>query len=85
MLTIVTPSLVTLLNVDYDVSVIIDITEEEEKEGKESSKDKDVKILNNFNNDIYPTIEILTFTLKYYNKKYTSNYLDLTSPPPELI
>lgn len=85
MLTIVTPSLVTLLNVDYDVSVIIDITEEEEKEGKESSKDKDVKILNDFNNDIYPTIEILTFTLKYYNKKYTSNYLDLTSPPPELI
>ena len=68
MLTIVTPSLVTLLNVDYDVSVIIDITEEEEKEGKESSKDKDVKILNDFN-----------------NKKYTSNYLDLTSPPPELI
>jgi len=80
------PSVVTLLDLDCDISILIDSSEEEEKEGKkgeESSKHKDVKILQVFKSDI-DLLDVYTSTsLEFYSNTYTSNYLDLISPPPE--
>ena len=87
-ITVVTPSMVTILNIDCDITILVDSSEEEEKEGKEgkeSSKDKDIKILQNIDHSLNSFISNLVFNQRFYSNKYTSNYLELISPPPEYI
>lgn len=85
MVMIITPSVVTLLDLDYDIAVLIDSSEEEEKEGKESAKDKDVKILQVFKNGNRDIDSYLSAHPRFYSNTYKSNYLELISPPPEHI
>ena len=82
---IVTPTVAVLLDLDYDVSILVDTSEEEEKEGKESAKDKDVKILQIFKNNINAFDSYLASISSVYPDSYTSNYQKLISPPPEHI
>lgn len=78
------PSFLLVFNTDVDIALYIDMNEEENKEG-ESSKEKDIKVIDfyNLNNSQFDT------TLTVYNtlciKRYSSVYLNHISPPPELI
>ncbi len=86
MMTIITPSIVLLFDLDHSIYIIVDSSEEEEKEGKEgkeSAKDKDVKIFQIFNSDLDFFSNYLTLNSGLYSNTYTSNYLELISPPPE--
>lgn len=80
---IITPSVVMLMDIDYDVSFMLNSQEEEEKEGKESSNDKEVKILQLFNTDFSSYFSTLESYSGFYAVTYTSNNLELFSPPPE--
>ena len=82
---IVTPTVAVLLELDYDVSILVDTSEEEEKEGKESAKDKAVKILQIFKNNFNAFDSYLAFISRVYPNSYISNYQKLISPPPEHI
>jgi len=82
------PTLVSLIDVDYDVSFLLDINEEEEKEGKEGKKcpkDKDIKILQNFEDDANEIFISSSSVLGFYSNTYSSTYSELSSPPPEQI
>ena len=91
MVMIISPSVITLLDVDYDISIMVDINEEEEKEGKEgkegkeSSKDKDVKILQIFKNNFSSIYSDLNSNPGYYLDTYSFSYKELISPPPEQV
>ena len=80
-----TPTLVTVLDLDYDISIMVDANEEEEKEGKESAKDKDLKILQLFKINFDAFYSYLTSNPRFYSKTYNSYYQKLISPPPEHI
>jgi len=80
---ITAPTVVLAMDSDYDVSILLETNEEEEKEGKESLKDIEVKvlqILQKSSSDIlFSDISILGF----HSNKYSSAHKELLSPPPE--
>ena len=78
------PSYMSLVEETSNIEVV-DIGEEEEKNGKESSKDLEVKNyysidLSNFYNGLEKKKQI-----SFYSKNYTSHQNKLISPPPELL
>jgi len=84
LISVATPSYMCLIEETSKIEVV-DIGEEEEKNGKESSKDLEVKN--------YYSLDISNFytglknkkQISFYSKNYTSYYNKLASPPPELI
>jgi len=82
---IIMPSVVTLLDLDYDLTIMVDANEEEEKEGKESAKDKEIKIIQVIKNGLNTSHSSLSAITRFYSNSYTSNYLELISPPPDLL
>ena len=85
MVMIITPSVVVLFDLDHDISIMVDTNEEEEKAGKESSINKDVKILQALKKDLNSLDSFLSANPRFYSNSYTSNYQELISPPPEHI
>jgi len=84
LISVATPSYMCLIEETSKIEVV-DIGEEEEKNGKESSKDLEVKNyysldISNFYNGLKNKKQI-----SFYSKNYTSYYNKLVSPPPELI
>lgn len=82
---IVTPSILTILDSAYEISLIEDLggEEEEEKNNKESSKDSESKVFFPSDNSSLVFITRKTRALNYYYKKYTSISPKLFLPPPE--
>ena len=81
-LVVSTPDLLNLFQEDKNVNMLIDSTDQEKKES-ETSKEKEIKILElndfcNFTNDCIGE-ELST----YGEREYTTVYLNLVSPPPE--
>ena len=68
-----------------DTIEVVDIGEEEEKNGKESSKDLDVKnYYSTDNSSLYNNLEKKK-QISFYSKNYTSYQDKLISPPPEFL
>ena len=88
---IITPSVVTIMDLDYDIILMLDMGEEEEKEGKEgkegkeSVKDKEVKILQLFENNLHSFASYLSHDPDFYLNTYTFSYKEIISPPPEQV
>lgn len=88
---LVTPSIITMLDFDCEISLLIDTNEEEEKEGnegkegKESSKDLEPKILQEYVTNLSFISSYNSNNLEFYYNSYSSNFLELFSPPPESI
>ena len=78
-------SIITILEFDCEISLLIDANEEEEKEGKESSKDLESKILQEYVTNISFINSYSSNNIEFYSNSYSSNFLELFSPPPEAI
>jgi len=79
----VLPDIMVMVDNTYDVSVLIDSSEEEEKKGEEKGKDLEIEILENIKQD-FTTFKInLVDILRSRNDNYRSYSKELTSPPPE--
>lgn len=79
----VLPNIMAMVDNTYDISVLIDSSEEEEKKGEEKGKDLEIEILENTKQD-FTTFKInLVDILRSRNDNYRSYSKELTSPPPE--
>ncbi len=79
---IAAPTVLTLMDKkDYDISFLLDNSEEEE--GKESLKDNDIKILHTVEEDTNEVVVSTSSILQFYSNFYSSTYTELKSPPPE--
>lgn len=84
LISVATPSYMSLIEETSKVEVV-DIGEEEEKNGKESSKDLDVKnYYSTDNSSLYNNLEKKK-QISFYSKNYTSYQDKLISPPPEFL
>jgi len=80
---IVVPSVLSLINKDFEISVYLDANEEESK-SFETDKTLEL-IVDNFNNSSQPFKEITrSMPISYRFKTYAKAHLNLISPPPEL-
>jgi hypothetical protein len=80
---IVVPSVVSLINKDFEISVFLDANEEE---SKSFETDKTLELIaDNFNNSSDSFKEITrSMPISYRFKTYAKAHLNLISPPPEL-
>ena len=79
----VLPDIMVMVDNTYDISVLIDSSEDEEKKGEEKGKDLEIEILENTKQD-FTTFKInLVDILRSRNDNYRSYSKELTSPPPE--
>ena len=84
LISVVTPSYMSLIEEASKVE-IVDLGEEEEKNGKESSKDLDVKnYYSTDNSSLYNNLEKKK-EISFYSKNYSYYQNKLISPPPELL
>lgn len=86
---LITPAVISMFDNGNDVSFFLDMSEEEENQGKESNeaaKDLEIKI--------YPTEQFGTLLLNgiqkkknvsFQSKTYTSQYPKNTTPPPKFL
>lgn len=81
--TISVPTIATLIDSEYDVSILLDTNEEEEKESNESSKDVEVKIIQLLQSEFNSLSKCTNLTLGFYSNIYSSTHSELLSPPPE--
>jgi len=80
---LIAPTLVMTMDADHDVSILLDSNEEEEKEGKESLNDIEVKVLQMSQKaSSYPSLSN-TSILGFCSEKYSFTHSELISPPPE--
>lgn len=79
------PTMVTLLDTEYDISILLDASEEEEKEGKESTKDIEIKILHVFEYDANDFFTSSSSVLGFYSNSYSSTHTELSYPPPKTV
>ena len=83
LISVAIPSYMSLVEETSKIE-IVDIGEEEEKNGKKSSKDLEVK--NYYSTDssnLYTDLENKK-QISFYSKNYTSHQNKLISPPPEM-
>jgi len=80
----VMPSILTLVDDTYDISILISSVEEEEKKGEEKVKNFEIEVPlketiedNNYSNSL---VKLLNLHLD----NYSSFCKELTSPPPEI-
>ncbi len=76
------PSIIAAIDDSIDISIILSLNEQEEKEGNEI---KDIEVLvfeiNNLNSEIESSGN--TNNSGYYFNDYSKPYLNLISPPPQ--
>jgi len=76
------PTIVSLLDENSDVIVLMDMGEEESKE-KKPSKDAEPKIIQVCTTHLSLCGLKLSTARSFYLKKYAKPYLNIISPPPE--
>lgn len=77
------PTVLVAIDDTIDVSVVLDTSEEEEKETKTIDDIKLLFIESNLNYSFLSKFDKSTFS--YHYKKYNKPHLNLISPPPEYI
>ena len=79
------PSIISFSDNTQDLSIFLDMNEEEEKTGKEATKNLEIRL--------QTTDDSVTFLLKgiqkkknivFKSKKYTSQYFKIDTRPPKL-
>ena len=83
LVSIVTPSYLSILEGTYEVTEVADLGEEEENKGNETTKDLDVKIYYPQNSPFFQANLEEEKRVSFYSKNYTSFHKKLISPPPE--
>jgi uncharacterized membrane protein len=80
----VMPNIMAIVDDNYDISILIDSSEEEEKKGEEKVKDFEIELLveNTIEDSLYNTN--LSNLLNTHLNNYRSLFKELTSPPPEI-
>lgn len=79
----VVPSLVVLVDDSFDISLVYDITEEEENKGKEQDAIKNTLFSHYGELVASTTYSVNSFPQAYLFKTYTTPHLNLISPPPD--
>ena len=85
-ISLITPTVITFVDDTQDIAFFLDMNEEEEKKGKESSKDLEIKITYDDAN-IYFLLKGIQKrkNLAFKAKKYASQFLKIDTPPPKLV
>ena len=81
--TIVTPTIIVMIDDSIDVSMFYNITEEEEKKEMENDGKKELIFSNYINPDCLFKTSLTTLAHSYSFKNYASPYLNIIFPPPE--
>lgn len=77
------PTVLTLTESNCEVSSLFDKGEEEDKQGKESISDQEIKVYQSYSN-VFLFLDPYNFnTLKEYSDTYNPVYKLIFSPPPE--
>lgn len=78
------PTLITLIDSDVEMSIFIDSEEEQEgNEGKECFKEIKVKLSQDFIGLFRFQDQYSALVYDFESQLYSSNYKELSSPPPE--
>jgi hypothetical protein len=85
MATISLPSVVLLIDDSTDISMLIDVSEEEEEKGNEKNKELEVFQLNSENSKIAYFNSVELNEIGYLFKTYTIPHLNLISAPPDYV
>ena len=82
-----TPTIMNVLDYDYEISIYFDGDEEEKEgnEGKESAKEKELKIYQEFLYSFCFNDDSSSHKLGFYSNLYASSFKELISPPPEQV
>ena len=77
------PNIVAIVDDNFEVSIIFDSNEEEEKKGEEKVKDIEIELFSKdaIEDSLYNTS--LVKSLNFHSDNYSSLFKELTSPPPE--
>lgn len=79
---IVAPTIITLIDKNQDTSIFLNVTEEEE-ENQAKKNTKEIKIYSAANSDIFFMKTQKIKNVIYLSKNYVSQFLKITTPPPE--
>lgn len=80
----VAPSILSIVDDTYDISLLISSSEEEEKKGEEKVKDLKIKEPSRDNIE-HTSYSKLAKLLNTHSENYSSLFKELISPPPEAI
>ena len=80
----IAPNVLAIVDNDYDLSILIDSLEEEEKKREEKVKDIKVEMPSKSNIE-YAIYNNLARLLNSHSENYNSLFKEQTSPPPESI
>ena len=85
-ISLITPSVISLIDDSQHIAFFLDMNEEEENKGKETSKDLEVKIhlTESFGTLLLDGIQKKK-NVRFQSKNYISEYPKKTTPPPELL
>lgn len=80
---LVTPTVVSIMNHEVDISYIFSLAEEENKKGEKVGKE--VELDTGSNSDVFFGNELFKITFfAFFNLSIKAIYLNLISPPPKL-
>ncbi|MCD8414025.1 hypothetical protein LNI90_03520 [Tenacibaculum dicentrarchi] len=82
---IAVPTIITLIDSNQDITIFLDLNEEEEEESSIEGASKELKL--------YQTTDLNLFSIKikkienviFYSKNYISQFLKITTPPPRFF
>ncbi|CAL2088265.1 hypothetical protein LNI98_03465 [Tenacibaculum dicentrarchi] len=82
---IAVPTIITLIDSNQDITIFLDLNEEEEEESSIEGASKELKL--------YQTTDLNLFFIKikkienviFYSKNYISQFLKITTPPPRFF
>lgn len=83
---LITPTVISLVDDNLDISFCLNLNEEEENNGNEISKDVELKIHLEESFDVFLLNAIQKKkNISFCYKNYDSEYQKITTPPPEVL
>ena len=83
---IITPTVITLVDKNQDVTIFLEINEEEESKGQKALKNLDFKVYTaDFNTSIFFNNIQKKKNVRFNSKNYVSQHAKILTPPPELV
>lgn len=82
---IVAPTIIILIDINQDITIFLDLNDEEEENNVKETTYKELKLhqnsdLNIFFKNIKKKVNVI-----FHSKNYVSQYLKITTPPPEFV
>lgn len=82
---ITAPTIITLVDENQDISIFLNLTEEEEEEKHSKETYKELKVYHNSDLNIFFRKIQKKKNVVFFSKNYVSEYLKITTPPPEFV